>query len=411
MSKVWVNTNATTMAITTSLVRDYRGRKKPSQEATIDIRLTINRSSYYISTGIKVRASEFSGGTIINRIDAPELNKRLEVLSIRAQHELNRMLEHGGHIDIMELRQRVWSAASVYSEDSFVDWAESSISASSLSAGTLKHYYPLFRRLRDFGQLRNWDDVSVATIYKFDEYLHALTNPQLSDAGVYTYHKCLKALLAKAERVGKISRNPYNRLRGEFSRGEKESIEYLTEEEMKMIIDFSPLPGSTIAMAKDLFVFQMFTGLSYSDAQRFDMSKYKLVDGRWISTQPRVKTGVPYVSVLLPPVVEVLKRNDWMVPRLTNQTYNHQLKQIGIAIDLGVRLHSHLARHTFATYMLRNGVKIENLARMLGHTNITQTQRYAKVLALSVQEDFDKISSLLEGRKTLASGELETSEN
>jgi site-specific recombinase XerD len=55
-------------------------------------------------------------------------------------------------------------------------------------------------------------------------------------------------------------------------------------------------------------------------------------------------------------------------------------------------LHSHLARHTFATYMLRNGAKIENVSRMLGHTNITQTQRYAKVLAESVHEDFDRVA-------------------
>jgi site-specific recombinase XerD len=57
-----------------------------------------------------------------------------------------------------------------------------------------------------------------------------------------------------------------------------------------------------------------------------------------------------------------------------------------------VRMHSHLARHTFATYMLRNGAKIENVSRMLGHTNITQTQRYAKVLAQSVHEDFDRVA-------------------
>ena len=179
---------------------------------------------------------------------------------------------------------------------------------------------------------------------------------------------------------------------------------------MQCIVNFSPLPGSLMAKARDLFIFQMYTGLSYSDAQGFDISKYKLVDGKWMSTQPRVKTGVPYVSVLLPPVVEVLERNDWDVPSLSNQEYNRLLKQIGYAIGISIPMHSHLARHTFATYMLRNGVKIENLARMLGHTNITQTQRYAKVLALSVQEDFDKISSLLEGRKTLASGELESSE-
>lgn len=59
------------------------------------------------------------------------------------------------------------------------------------------------------------------------------------------------------------------------------------------------------------------------------------------------------------------------------------------------RLHSHLGRHTFATWMLSNGVKIENVSRMLGHTNITQTQRYAKVIAQSVHDDYDMIRAKL----------------
>ena len=57
------------------------------------------------------------------------------------------------------------------------------------------------------------------------------------------------------------------------------------------------------------------------------------------------------------------------------------------------RLHSHLARHTFATWMLRHGVSIENVSKMLGHTNIKQTQRYAKVQAQAVYDDFERIAA------------------
>jgi site-specific recombinase XerD len=68
--------------------------------------------------------------------------------------------------------------------------------------------------------------------------------------------------------------------------------------------------------------------------------------------------------------------------------YNQSLKVIQQALGIRTRLHSHLARHTFATRALALGVKIENVSAMLGHTNITQTQRYAKVLAKSVHDDF-----------------------
>ena len=71
---------------------------------------------------------------------------------------------------------------------------------------------------------------------------------------------------------------------------------------------------------------------------------------------------------------------------------NLSQKKFEIACGLAKPIHSHMARHTFATFALRKGVKIENLSRMLGHTNITQTQRYAKVMAQSVHDDYDLLS-------------------
>ena len=100
--------------------------------------------------------------------------------------------------------------------------------------------------------------------------------------------------------------------------------------------------------------------------------------------------------------VKVLEKYGWEIPQLSNADYNRHLKALGQMAGIKTRLHSHLARHTFATYMLRNGVKIENVSKMLGHTNITQTQRYAKVLAQSVHDDFDMVASKLEKNKRMS---------
>jgi site-specific recombinase XerD len=101
--------------------------------------------------------------------------------------------------------------------------------------------------------------------------------------------------------------------------------------------------------------------------------------------------------MLLPPVVDVLKRNGWKVPRMNNQRYNQMLKVIGMVIGVE-RLHSHMARHSFATWMLSQGAKIENVSRMLGHTTVKQTERYAKVLAKDVYDDFDMVAEKLKKR-------------
>jgi site-specific recombinase XerD len=105
---------------------------------------------------------------------------------------------------------------------------------------------------------------------------------------------------------------------------------------------------------------------------------------------------VAYVSQLLPQAVEVLERYGWQVPKVGNTQYNASLKIIQQALGIRTRLHSHLARHTFATRMLALGVKIENVSRMLGHTNIKQTERYAKVLAESVQAEYDMVADKLQ---------------
>jgi integrase len=262
--------------------------------------------------------------------------------------------------------------------------------------------------MEEYGKLTLWKDITVESIMNFDGWLRnqdvRLTANQLQagieprkmgDAGVSSYHKSLRAMLNRALKMGRIQANPYDRLRGEFRCAKRDSVDYLTEEQMKKVMELTPVRGSQAALARDLFIFQMFTGLAYSDTQRFDITQYREVDGKWRFIGERIKTGVPYVSMLLPPAVEVLERNGWQVPKMNNQRYNQMLKAIGMVIGIE-NLHSHMGRHTFGTWMLSKGAKIENVSRMMGHSNITQTQRYAKVLAKDVYDDFDMIAKKLE---------------
>jgi integrase len=202
-------------------------------------------------------------------------------------------------------------------------------------------------------------------------------------------------MLKRACNFDRLDKNPYDKLQGQFSRGYKENIEYLTAEEMTTIMELKINDDSMLSRCRDLFVFQMWTGLSYSDTQAFDISLYKKVKGKWVYTGERIKTGVPYISQLLPPVVEVLERNDWQTPKIENHVYNRMLKAIGEMAGIKTKLHSHLARHSFATFMLRNEVPIERVGKMLGQKSIRTTQRYAKVIAQDVHEDFDKVAKKL----------------
>ena len=387
--------------ITTKLIFDRKKQAKKDGTGTIEVRVISDRRAYYISTGVRIREREWRAGMIINRPDAQSLNERIAIICQIIDTEVNRCIEANLAINTENLKNKVWSVKDTMSnEPSFLDWLDHQTEILNLSAGTIKHYVTLHTRLTEYGKIKRWGDLTTENISEFDAWLHKRklsTGEAITDAAVYKYHKCLKAILNRAVMFDKIDRNPYDRLK--FKRGESESIEYLTEDEMNAIVNLKVPKGTQIETARDLFVFQMYTGLSYSDTQAFDFSQYKKVKGKWINTGERIKTGVAYVSSLLPPAVAVLEKYGWQVPKIDNADYNHLLKVIGTMADIPTKMHTHLARHTFATYMLRQGVKVENLQRMLGHKNIRQTMRYAKVLAESVHEDFDMVAAKMKRKK------------
>ena len=401
-----------------SLVYDHHKRTPRGEEGPVEVRVTVNRKPYYINTGVRVRKDRLVGNCIRDdehSNDADLLNERLTTIVGLVEKEVNRCLEQRMPINVADIRDRVWDITADKKDDgdepTLIKWIKEYVATADMAKNTKLHYLTVVRRLVEYGKILRWEHLTVDNIYAWDVWLRhqevpltknqkaAGLEPQLiSSDSVYNYHKYLKSAINKAMKFRILAVNPYDQLKGTFKRTKRDVVDYLTEDQMKKVMELTPVPGSQAAMALDLFIFQMFTGLSYSDTQIFDISQYRQIDGKWLHVGQRVKTGVPYVSQLLPPVVEMLERNNWQVPKMNNQRYNQMLKAIGMVIGIE-NLHSHMGRHTFATYMLSNGAKIENVSRMLGHTNITQTQRYAKVLAKDVHDDFDKIAKKLKSKK------------
>lgn len=389
--------------ITTKIIFDRKKRAATDGTGTIEVRVTVARRTIYISTGVRVREREWKAGMVVNRTDAPALNERIAIIYEIVEREANRCIKAGEAISTEKLKAKVWPVKEAMDDDQkFIDWVESQIKMLTISPGTRKQYKTMLTRLTEFDKMKRWRDVTAENITLFDSWLHQRKKKDgtsIIDAAVYKYHRCLKALINRAVTFGKIDRNPYDLLKGKFKRGDRENVEYLTESEMKAIENLRLPADDTMDVSRDLFTFQMYTGLSYSDAQSFDISQYRKDGDTYTNVGERIKTGVAYVSQLLPPAVRVLEKYDFKIPQIENHVYNRALKAIGIMAGIQIPLHSHLARHTFATWMLRNGAKIENVSRMLGHTNIRQTQRYAKVLAESVHEDFDMVAEKMKKDK------------
>lgn len=393
--------------VTTAVVFDHRGRAHGDQEGPLELRFTINRKVYYIATGMRMRAEAWFSGSYVEMELWPEMEARLGLMRRNLEKIINACMERGETLEPKKLRERLAvSMECIDSEEPFMDWCIAAIPTLNVRDTTREHYQTLMMRLREYGRLLSWNDLTAENIMQWDAWLRQLPArltrageaqgrraPRVSDATVRNYHKLMKHLLRLAVNAGRLQASPYDRLYGAIPRGDKQTVEYLHPDDLRRIEEAHPTEGSKMELVRDLFLLQSYTGMAYADLMAFDIGNYRQERGVWRSVGHRVKTGVAFVTQLLPEAVDILQKYGMRVPQMPNAKYNELLKVLGETLGIRQRLTSHVGRHTFATMMLRRGVRIEHVAKMLGHSNITQTQRYAKVLAQDVYDAFDHVAA------------------
>ena len=402
--------------IKTAIIYNHRGRFGKDGAGPIEVRVTEGRRAYYINTGVCVRPREWKFGLIVNRGDCDELNDRVAIMLKRVDDVVNDYLEREQELDIEEVRRRVKSPDGrrrLKDTEDMTGWMSEQIPMLDVAHGTRNHYKVSVAALVESGAMRRWKDLTIENVHRFDAYLHAIKKHQtdaeikarkpveyISQATVRNYHKDIKALLARALKFGLITSNPYDRMKGEIKRGDRETVEFLTDAERDRIEGLT-INDSMLATVRDVFIFQCYTGMAYSDAMAFALDKCQQDGDRLTYSAPRVKTGVWFYIRVLPKALEIAQKYGGRLPRVADQTCNANLKTIANVTGITKKLTTHVGRHTFATWMLRNGVPIEHVSKMLGHRKITQTQRYAKLLPMDVYGQFDKVILETEPKGTL----------
>lgn len=169
---------------------------------------------------------------------------------------------------------------------------------------------------------------------------------------------------------GHLTVNPFSMVKIHKGRPKQE---YLTAEEIDIIAS-KELPCKRLEQVRDCFLFQASTGLSYADMAALTEADIKVEGNVHYIAKQRAKNGLDFCTVILPKGVEILYRYDFRMPVLSNQKYNAYLKEIQDLCGITKKLHTHLARKTFATYMRRLGYDYSLIARMLGHSNTKITE-------------------------------------
>ncbi len=182
-----------------------------------------------------------------------------------------------------------------------------------------------------------------------------------------------------------------------YSANTKSELVYLSEQEL-YILETYKFANDYLQKTADLFVFQCYTGFAYCDLVSFDIRLNTRVENNgtiWIYKQ-RQKNGETARLPLFPKAFYILEKYQNMLPILSNQNYNANLKEIALLLNITKKLTTHVARKTAGFVWLNTGLDYETVAAMLGHSNIRITQStYAKVLTNRIEKKLQEVNLAL----------------
>tara|TARA_R110002012_G_C11598288_1_gene607028 strand:+ start:498 stop:1484 length:987 start_codon:yes stop_codon:yes gene_type:complete len=277
----------------------------------------------------------------------------------------------------------------------------------SLRPGTRKNYHITERCISLFlKEEYGVEDIKLKKlnyrfISDFEQYLRKYrpsTRTKCTNNGAMKHMERLKKMSRLAVRLDWITKDPFENYKLRFEKTERE---YLTKRELRLIEE-TTFTKEGVEKCKDVFLFSCYTGLSYIDVKALTPDHLlKGIDGNeWLFTK-RIKTDEKLKIPLLPQAKEIIKKYEdsaerritkVLLPVYSNQKVNYYLKEICKACKIYKKVTFHTARHTFATTVtLSNGVPIETVSKMLGHTKLSTTQIYARVLEHKIGEDMQNL--------------------
>lgn len=366
------------------LVHNRRCTATETRPAAIEVDIAFQRKQKRISTGVAVLVSQWDAVKwVVNHPDSAMLNQRIEAVRRPIYDYISMLMLKGEEFTFDGLTSTL--AKKTYSE-SFVNFVKNRIEArTDIKEVTRRNHRRLNKALESFERIQSFDDLTPQKIRAFDDWLHEQKYTQTT---VAAYHKFMKNYIHEAMAAEIISKDPYAGMR--IDKGKHKQRKYLTEEELNRVRDFETEDISTMR-ARDLFLFQCFTGLAYADLAKFDFNNVIERDGKFVIRDVRQKSEEEYYIVLLTPALEILRKYDFKLPVISNQKYNAALKSVAAGAQIKFNVTTHVGRHTFATYCLNKGIKIETLASMMGHSNIKTTQIYARMVNKTVESAFDQL--------------------
>jgi site-specific recombinase XerD len=379
------------MNATYKYVFNRKGKLLPNGTALIQLRATLAGKSRYISTDIYVKENQWSKSSalVVKHPNAIKINLRLgEIINQMQSIEMDAyrtgqpftldMLTNGGqHVDSPKLSSFVLGELDKNKR---------------LALGTYNHVRGLCRLIDQSGVFTTVQSLTLDNVKRFDAYL-------LTRSRAVSYlnkrHRQLSTFAKIAVRQQLIAANPYDSYK--LTAPPPPPRKFLSGDQLRQLAAHNLI--GRLAAVRDMFLFSCFTGLAYNDVATLTPAHITNHNGTKFIVIQRTKTDVESLIPLLPQAQSIIDKyadatRETLIPIMSNQKFNGYLKEIQTICNIPINLTHHVARHTFATTVtLENGVPLEAVSRMLGHSSVRTTQIYAKITRERLAVDMANVAT------------------
>lgn len=342
--------------------------------------------------------------------EAVEINGKLENLLLSVQSAYQSLLSKGCPFDAADVKELFQGSVQtrcmlIERLDMLIKEKESHVGID-IKEGAIHGYHSTRIHLQKFIQRKYkvtdlaFSQLTENFIYEFGQYF--LGECGFQESTFYNVATHLKTVCKLAYREGLAGTFLFDKAK--ISKGDKKLPKALDKEALESLksLSFGDLEGE-METARDIFLFACYTGAAYCDLMELNKSHLVRDDegSLWLKFN-RQKTGVLCRIKLLPEAIRLIERfhsdkRETLLPYMKYKNYQTNLKALRLRAGISFPFTTHTARHTFATLItLEQGVPIETVSKMLGHSNISMTERYAKVTPQKLFEEFDRFLSFTE---------------
>lgn len=385
-------------------IRFYLRTNHVNRDGTcaIMVRISVNGERTAFSTKLSADPNKWDADT--NHVEGKskadkELNRTLDDMRASIRNHYYELERYDALVTAEKVRNsflgitvRTESLMQLFKE--YVDECRSLLGISRTKA-TVQKYDRCYRRVQEFLKAKyNLSDIPLVEIgHKFitDLECYLRTVSKCNENTTAKFLQTFKMIIIRARNNGYIKGDPFANYKIRLKRVDRG---YLTEEELKILRE-TPITSKRVAQVRDVFLFACYTGLAYIDLKllRAENIRTSFDGNQWIMTH-RHKTDTPVNVPILDIPMELIERykgvskKGYILPILSNQKMNQYLKDVAEACGIEKNITFHMARHTFATTVtLSQGVPIESVSKMLGHTQIKTTQIYARITNEKISRD------------------------